>query len=198
MMEFKLEKDGLGIYVKDEYDSEMLKRKLSKMRAMFSSFLKVLLYLDSKLEDSVSDIILDIRNQGFKIKRIFFIEEAFPQKIHESDVGLKIITKNIRSGQVIIDPGDLLIIGNINHGAEVVAGGSVVVYGGIYGVVKAGLNKGYDSVVIGLDFRPTLIQIVDKTSHEKCGGIPAIAYFKSGRIIVQPWEFIKNKEEMGE
>ncbi|PHP66099.1 septum formation inhibitor MinC [Zhengella mangrovi] len=48
------------------------------------------------------------------------------------------VTEPVRSGQTLISDGDITIIGSVASGAEVVAGGSVHVYGTLRGRVSAG------------------------------------------------------------
>jgi septum site-determining protein MinC len=51
-----------------------------------------------------------------------------------------IIDANVRSGQSIVHPeGDVTIVGRVASGAEVIAGGSVHVYGALQGRVIAGI-----------------------------------------------------------
>ena len=47
----------------------------------------------------------------------------------------------MRSGQTVIFPeGDVTILGSVGSGAEVVAGGSIHVYGALRGRAMAGVN----------------------------------------------------------
>ena len=52
-----------------------------------------------------------------------------------------IIDANVRSGQSILHPeGDVTVIGRVASGAEIVAGGSVHIYGALQGRVIAGVS----------------------------------------------------------
>ncbi len=52
-----------------------------------------------------------------------------------------IVEGNVRSGQSIVHPdGDVTIVGRVASGAEIVAGGSVHVYGALLGRVIAGIS----------------------------------------------------------
>ncbi len=52
-----------------------------------------------------------------------------------------IVDGNIRSGQTIMHPdGDVTIVGRVASGAEIVAGGSVHIYGALQGRVIAGIS----------------------------------------------------------
>jgi septum site-determining protein MinC len=64
---------------------------------------------------------------------------AVPQKPEKS--ASLIIDANVRSGQSILHPeGDVTIVGRVASGAEIVAGGSVHVYGALQGRVIAGVS----------------------------------------------------------
>lgn len=48
------------------------------------------------------------------------------------------VTEPVRSGQTLVSDGDITIVGSVASGAEVIAGGSVHVYGALRGRVMAG------------------------------------------------------------
>jgi septum site-determining protein MinC len=49
-----------------------------------------------------------------------------------------IIDDSVRSGQIIEFPGDVTVVGSVSSGAEIVAGGSIHVYGTLRGRALAG------------------------------------------------------------
>ncbi len=53
----------------------------------------------------------------------------------------KFVKKTIRSGEKITSSGDLAILGDVNPGAEIEAGGNVYVFGSLRGTVRAGIGK---------------------------------------------------------
>jgi septum site-determining protein MinC len=57
-----------------------------------------------------------------------------------------VIDGNLRSGQSIMHPdGDVTVVGRVASGAEIVAGGSVHVYGALQGRVIAGISGSSDA-----------------------------------------------------
>ncbi len=52
-----------------------------------------------------------------------------------------IVKKTLRSGDKITSTGDLIIMGDVNPGAEVEAGGDVFVFGSVRGFIRAGIGK---------------------------------------------------------
>ena len=71
-----------------------------------------------------------------------------------------IIDGNVRSGQAIVHPhGDVTIIGRVASGAEVVAGGSVHVYGALQGRVIAGISGSRTARIFCTEARAELLCI---------------------------------------
>jgi septum site-determining protein MinC len=71
-----------------------------------------------------------------------------------------IVDGNVRSGQTIVHPhGDVTIIGRVASGAEVVAGGSVHVYGALQGRVIAGISGSQSARIFCTEARAELLCI---------------------------------------
>ena len=67
---------------------------------------------------------------------------------------------NIRSGQTIMHPqGDVTIIGRVASGAEIVAGGSVHIYGALQGRVIAGISGSRSARIFCTEARAELLCI---------------------------------------
>ncbi len=92
----------------------------------------------------------------------------------------RIIPYTIRSGQTEDFPqGSLIIYGDVNSGAEVRAGGDIVVLGALRGNAHAGMNGRLSSVIIAMDLVPLQLQISNYLTRlsigEKSRGYPEIA-----------------------
>ncbi|SMP09327.1 septum site-determining protein MinC [Desulfurobacterium pacificum] len=74
---------------------------------------------------------------------------------------IKFIRKTLRSGDKISSSGDIVIMGNVNPGAEVEAGGNVYVMGDLRGTVKAGIGK-TEGEVKALFFQAPRLEICGK------------------------------------
>ena len=103
----------------------------------------------------------------------------------------KFIRKTIRSGQLINYPGNIVIIGDINSGAEVVAKGNIVVLGSIKGQVKAGIGGNDKSIIAAFSLQPEVLQINEILTIAPEDGIkpsyPEVAKIKDGAIVVEPY-----------
>lgn len=85
-------------------------------------------------------------------------EEAERLK-EESDI--KIISKVIRSGQILRITGDVLIIGDVNPGGTVIASGNIFVLGQLKGIAHAGFGGNEDAVICASKMIPTQLRIAD-------------------------------------
>lgn len=101
------------------------------------------------------------------------------------------VRRTLRSGQRLAYDGDVIIVGDVNAGAEVVAGGSVLVWGRLRGTVEAGLADGEDPTVCALDLAPTQLRIGNAIARapEEPDRVPEpeMARAVGGRIVVDAW-----------
>ena len=71
-----------------------------------------------------------------------------------------IIDRAVRSGQsVVFEHGDIIVIGAISSGAEVIAGGSIHVYGPLRGRAIAGLREGMEGRIFCRKLEAELVAI---------------------------------------
>ncbi|NRD73842.1 septum site-determining protein MinC [Shewanella sp. VB17] len=72
----------------------------------------------------------------------------------------KIVKQNVRSGQQIYAKnGDLVIIGTVGNGAEVIADGSIHIYGNLRGKAMAGAAGNKHAVIIARTIEAELVSV---------------------------------------
>jgi len=101
------------------------------------------------------------------------------------------IRRTLRSGFKIASHGHISILGDINPGAEVIAGGSVVVWGRVRGSVVAGADGDESAVVCALALDPTQLRIANLVANlpgKKAVSQPVCASIRNGIITVEPWK----------
>jgi len=74
-------------------------------------------------------------------------------------------TRSFRSGQSIQAEGDVVIMGDVNNGAEIVASGNIVVIGGCQGILHAGFPANREAYIIVLALGPCQLRIGDITAY---------------------------------
>ena len=102
-----------------------------------------------------------------------------------------VVERTVRSGQRIEHPGDVIIIGDVHAGAEVIAGRHVIVWGKLHGVVHAGALGDESAIVCALDLAPTQLRIADHIARSpeerRRRPVPEMARVRHGRIEAVPW-----------
>jgi len=103
-----------------------------------------------------------------------------------------VVRRTLRAGQEIEYAGHVTLIGDVNPGAEVIAGGDVVVWGKLRGVVYAGALGDDSAVVCALQLAPGQIRIgsfiatpPDRARPPKA---PEQASVQGGTIVVDRWD----------
>jgi septum site-determining protein MinC len=101
------------------------------------------------------------------------------------------IQHTLRSGTRIEFLGNVIVFGDVNPGAEIIAGGSVLVWGRLRGLVHAGANGNDNAVVGALEFSPMQLRIAGKIAvspKKNTKGKLEIAKLKDGNLIAEPWK----------
>jgi septum site-determining protein MinC len=120
-----------------------------------------------------------------------YSQPQLPMPMEEWSDGV-LLHRTMRSGQSLRQPGHVVIIGNVHAGAEVIAGGDVVVWGRLRGMVHAGAMGDDQAVVCALELRPTLLRIsnlIARSPDEKENKSPGpeVAAVVDGQIVASPW-----------
>jgi septum site-determining protein MinC len=101
------------------------------------------------------------------------------------------IHKTLRSGMRIEHPGHVVVFGDVNPGAEIVAGGSVMVWGRLRGVVHAGAQGDQKAVVCALDLSPTQLRIAGEIAispARRGKTVPEVVRIVDSRLQAEPWQ----------
>jgi septum site-determining protein MinC len=104
------------------------------------------------------------------------------------------LKKSLRSGQKVRHAGDVVVYGDINAGAEVLAGGNIIILGSLRGLAHAGARGDDGATIVAFDFRPTQLRIGRKFAEptewsprlEKSYS-PSIASVHGGEVIVEAY-----------
>ena len=101
------------------------------------------------------------------------------------------LRRTVRSGQAIHHNSNVVVLGDVNPGAEIVAGGDIIVWGVLRGMVHAGYPDNANALVCSLLLSPVQLRIAHLLSRPPEGvevqPRPEIASIKNGQIIVETW-----------
>lgn len=109
--------------------------------------------------------------------------------LHEGEQAI-LVQRTLRSGFSLQNNGHIVILGDVNPGAEVTAGGDVIVWGRLRGVVHAGAEGDESAMVCALDLSPIQLRIAGKialTPQRRNKPQPEMARILDGKVIAEPW-----------
>jgi septum site-determining protein MinC len=101
------------------------------------------------------------------------------------------VQKTLRSGAKIQNSGTVVVLGDVNPGAEIIAGGNVIIWGRMRGTAQAGSEGDEKATVCALELTPMNLRIAGatldwKSAKPKPG--PSVASLVSGVVTIQPWK----------
>lgn len=115
------------------------------------------------------------------------------------DPDARIMYGTLRSGQKVETEHSIIIFGDVNSGAEVIAGGDVVILGTLRGIAHAGAydESGGGRVIFSLNLQPTQLRIGlvisrgsgnENAESTPRGGLPEVARVDGNMIVVEPYQ----------
>ncbi len=107
-----------------------------------------------------------------------------------------LIKTTCRSGEVVRYPGDVVILADVNPGAEIIADGDILVWGSLRGLAHAGAGGDIQATIIALNLESPRIQIgpyigmapkAKKRNKSDRPG-PTLAFVRRQHIFVAPFK----------
>lgn len=197
-------KSGIRIVLDDALPFPEILEEVEKKFKESSDFLgeaQVAVSFDGrKLTEEQEAILLECIKENSKLQVVCLIdedkqrEELFNQTLNEKLMAMnansgQFFKGNLHSGQVMEFETSVVILGDINVGAQVVSTGNVIVLGSLYGTVYAGAAGKENAFIVALKMNPMQIRISDviaRSSDEKqeTPAEPQIAYLQDGAIYI--------------
>lgn len=198
-------KSGIIVHLSDEIPFNKLKEKVCEKFKASANFLGdaqiALSFQGRTISDSEQLELVECITKNSRLDVVCIIDddaerEAYFNKTLEEK--LMSINSNtgqfykgtLRSGQVLEFDTSIVILGDINAGAQVVSAGNVVVLGKLLGNVYAGASGRNNSFVVALQMYPTQIRIGDVIARSpderrKIETEAKIAFSQDGNIYIE-------------
>ena len=200
---------------------EAIQQKLSKNKDFFTGAGAKVLFSGKVLSDAQRKDLKCLFRMDYGITDVAFSDEM-GEPIEKANVSVKhsnaqvnnagnrikavskdyfnaksvFISHTLRSGQRIECEGDVVVLGDVNDGAEVIAGGSIAVMGVLRGLVHAGAMGRSDVVVAANTLIPKQLRISGRIAifpENKESGEPEIAEYKHGSVVIRALKPQKRK-----
>jgi len=198
---FKGTKDGIIALIDLSYSFntviKAIEKKISEREDFFRGGTIKFLPTIGTLTDLEKSEIENLLQDKFNINSEFIMKEDFEKrKIGEekriSEKEFLIVRKILRSGQSIEFHGNVILIGDVNEGAEIKVGGSLFVFGILRGSVTAGLETGKDAIVVATSLKPKRLQIGNYILNEDISKrrkeIVSVALVENENIVIYPYK----------
>jgi septum site-determining protein MinC len=102
-----------------------------------------------------------------------------------------LVHRTLRSGFSLNHAGHVVVMGDVNPGAEVIASGNILVWGHLRGMVHAGAEGDESAIVCALDLSPTQLRIaghIAMTPQRRGKLQPEMAHLKDGQVVAENWD----------
>ena len=177
-----------------------LKRKILELKNLYKDDKTPILItgkvLKNKEMDEIQAIIkrfinVQIDFDSPKVLGLHGIKKTFYKEVATSET--KFHKGSLRSGQRLEYEGSLVIIGDVNAGAEVVAGENIVILGVLRGLAHAGAKGNKDAVIEASEIEAVQIRIADKVKEiekddEEIRKVKTSAYINNNDELVLEWD----------
>jgi len=190
-------KDGLVFLLDDtcEFTDVIneLKHKLEKTheKILTGPIIHVHVKLGSRLvSDEEKNLIRDIIGQkgNLLIQSVeSSVEDLTALAANMPDI--KLVKGMVRSGQTLVKEGNILFLGDVNPGGELISSGSIYIMGSLRGMAHAGVEGDETAIIAAAHLRPTQLRIAAIISRppDEWGINEAymeFAYIKDGKMEI--------------
>jgi len=115
-------------------------------------------YLSEIQIEELKDLIMQKKNFIVDAIHLNVMTKAEVEKM-QKEQEITSVSRIIRSGQVLEVPGDVLLIGDVNPGGTVIAGGNVFVMGVLKGIAHAGCFGNKEAIIAASMMKPSQLRI---------------------------------------
>lgn len=206
MITLKGSPKGIMISVEEENietASEKLCEKLAKSRDFFNEETLEVFLTSSILTSAEVYSLQPLVAEGLSNTRVTFIEEPprLLPKQHSAldDLGMdegitKFVRTTVKEGEVLEYEHNIIVIGDVEKGATVRAGGNIFILGSLFGTACAGSMGKADSVIVAMRLVAEKVEIAGVSQEIKVKalkkflpGVPEIAYIMGESIKIEQY-----------
>ena len=215
MITVKNSRNGLEFWLDDTKTyaelRDALAEKLRTNRHFYSGTTQPVYFFGKHCSPGQKRELRSLLSSEFSIKDVRFTDDEIPQKQKTTSMEMPQITEEpqkpepqqviikkenssvflrhtVRGGQRVESEGDIVVVGDVNPGAELVAGGSIAVFGNLRGLAHAGASGRKDVCIVANALLPRQVRIcgkialIPKGRHIDC---PEIVTLENDEVIVR-------------
>ncbi len=141
------------------------------------------------------------------------INEAMPAQADDNTFPFFVYRGSLRSGQQLYRHEHIMIMGDVNPGAQVASNGDILIWGRLRGLAHAGVEGNLNAIIAALDLDPVQLRIGTVVAAGQSGQPlqpgqttangprwgaartadrrPEIARLVNGRLLIETWDDVK-------
>lgn len=180
---------------KEEEIIECLEEKIPELKRLYQDE-KTPIFVTGKVlkekemqmvqEKIQKEIDVKIEFDSPKALGLHEIKRAFSEEIESSET--KFFKGSLRSGKKIEYEGSIVVLGDVNSGAEVIAGENIVIVGTLRGMAHAGAKGNRKAMISAVSIEAPQIRIADiikESEKEEEQERKTYAYIEENKIIIE-------------
>ncbi|MCR5790817.1 MAG: septum site-determining protein MinC [Lachnospiraceae bacterium] len=199
----KKQKDGLTVILNPDIPFDELFAALGKKfrdsSGFFGSARLVISFEGRELEPEEERLLADAISDNSELTVICTLGNADDERNrHYVKTGLhfpggepsgttRYYKGTVRAGETVEADGDIVVIGDVNPGGEVLSAGNVIILGTLYGTARAGIRGDMSRFVIALEIKPIKVCVGESSlttfgrkSIFKSRSLPKIIFKRKG------------------
>lgn len=170
-----------------------LKAKLASAAGFFGQGATIKLPATLQAEER-SQIVALLAEHGLTCQKTAERNSAAQAAVKPAPAGREtkalVVGKTLRNGQKVVYDGSVVVIGDLNPGAQIVAGQDIIILGACRGVAHAGAYGDQTATITANKIVATQLRIAGVISRSPDGlGKPdwaEIARIKDGAVVIEP------------
>lgn len=180
---------------KEEEIIECLEEKIPELKRLYQDE-KTPIFVTGKVlkekemqmvqEKIQKEIDVKIEFDSPKALGLHEIKRAFSEEIESSET--KFFKGSLRSGKKVEYEGSIVVLGDVNSGAEVIAGENIVIVGTLRGMAHAGAKGNRKAMISAVSIEAPQIRIADiikESEKEEEQERKTYAYIEENKIIIE-------------
>ncbi len=213
---FKGNKDGIVVMLNENTSFSIIKEELAEKskdaRKFFGAKKTSLIFKGRTLDDEEINQLVDVIKQNTDLQITFVSDNIYIEKylkdtkkeistpikmqeiikeVSEKENNTLFHKGSMRSGHAIKHSGSIVVIGDVNPGAELIGEGNIIVIGTAKGLLHAGCSGNRKCFVLALNLNPTQLRIADLITYIPKEKIdknkktnPSFAYVEEDKVFV--------------
>lgn len=144
-----------------------------------------------EVSERISLDLLDVMRARVRDAGGTFTDVRPPTVVSQARGETVIIGRTVRSGGHVESSGSVVVLGDVNAGAEILANDDIIVLGTLRGVAHAGVGGNEKAVVWAQRILAPQLRIGNALAQAGDGEGrtegPEVAHLKDGQIVLRPW-----------